>query len=143
MLGHLRLGQTEQSHEVVDRALPVGEDVQDLPPPGLGHRVERVCCRRCSCHAEQYIPISEYVKVELPATVLPMGDMAPRSGGPPSRRKREQRAFQLVVVGGVSSAVAVIGVVLALIGVIGFGIPVLALIIAAVSALLFRRTVSA
>ena len=72
-----------------------------------------------------------------------MGHMAPRSGGPPSRRKREQRAFQLVVVGGVSSAVAVIGVVLALIGVIGFGIPALALIIAAVSALLFRPTVSA
>ena len=51
MLGHLWLGQPEQLHEVVDGPFPAGEDVQDLPPPGFGHRVERVCGRRCSGHA--------------------------------------------------------------------------------------------
>ena len=71
-----------------------------------------------------------------------MGDLAPRSGGRPSRRKREQRAFQLVVAGGVAAAVAVIGIVLAVVGVIGFGLPVIAAIVAAACALLFRRTVS-
>ena len=34
VLGHLRLGQPEQRDEIVDGALPAGEDVQDLPPPG-------------------------------------------------------------------------------------------------------------
>jgi hypothetical protein len=51
VLGHLRLSQPELADDVVDGALPAGEDVQDLPPPGLGHRVERVCRRRCSSHA--------------------------------------------------------------------------------------------
>ena len=71
-----------------------------------------------------------------------MSDLAPRSGGPPSRRSREQRAFRLVVAGGVAGAVGVVGVVLAAVGVIGFGIPVLALIVAVICLLLFRRTVS-
>jgi hypothetical protein len=71
-----------------------------------------------------------------------MGDLTPSSGGRPSRRQREQRAFNLVVAGGVAATIAVIGVVLAIFGVVGFGIPVLAAIVAAVCALLFRRTVS-
>src|SRR5918999_2323853 len=50
VLGHLWLSQPEQPHQVVHGALAAGEDVKDLPPPGLGHRVERICCRRCSCH---------------------------------------------------------------------------------------------
>ena len=59
-----------------------------------------------------------------------------------SRRTREQRAFRLVVAGGTAGVVAVVGVVLAIVGVVGFGIPVLAGIVAAVCALVFRRTVS-
>jgi hypothetical protein len=44
------LGEAEQANEVVHGSLAAGEDVQDLPPPGFRHRVERVCGRRCSCH---------------------------------------------------------------------------------------------
>ena len=72
-----------------------------------------------------------------------MNDLSSRPGGRVSRRTREQRAFRLVVAGGTAGVVAVVGVVLAILGVVGFGIPVLAGIIAAVCALLFRRTVSA
>ena len=70
------------------------------------------------------------------------GDLTRRSGGPPSRRGREKRAYQLAVGGGVSGAVAVIGGILALVGVIAWGLPVLAVIVAVVCWLLFRRTVS-
>jgi putative flippase GtrA len=71
-----------------------------------------------------------------------MGDLAPRSGGPPSRRSREQRAYRLVMTGGVATAVAVVGTVLAVIGVLGWWLPVLAVVVAAICGLLFRRTVS-
>jgi putative flippase GtrA len=71
-----------------------------------------------------------------------MGDLAPRSGGPPSRRSREQRAYRLVMTGGVAAAVAVVGTVLAVVGVLGWWLPVLAVVVAAICGLLFRRTVS-
>jgi hypothetical protein len=71
-----------------------------------------------------------------------MSGLTPTSGGPPSRRARERRAYQLVLAGSAAGAVAVVGLVLAAIGVIGFGIPVLALVVAIVCAVLFRRTVS-
>jgi hypothetical protein len=61
VLGHLRLIEAEHVDEVIHGPFPAGEDVQDLPPPRLGHCVERVCCRRCSCHVGDHIPISEYV----------------------------------------------------------------------------------
>lgn len=70
------------------------------------------------------------------------GDLTRRSGGPPSRRSREKRAYQLTVTGGVAGAVAVIGAVLALVGVFGWGVPVIAAIVAAVCFFLLRRTVS-
>ena len=70
-----------------------------------------------------------------------MGDLTPGSGGRLSRRTREQRAYRLVLAGGTAGLVAVVGVVLAIVGVVNFGIPVLAGIVAAVCALLFRRTV--
>ncbi len=71
-----------------------------------------------------------------------MGDLSRGSARPPSRRGRERRAYQLAVVGGGAGVVAVVGLVLALVGVVGFGLPVIALIIAAICGLLFRRTVS-
>ena len=71
-----------------------------------------------------------------------MSDLVPGSGGPPSRRTREQRAYRLVVAGGAAGGVAVVGFVLALIGVIGLGVPLLAAIVAVVCLVLFRRTVS-
>ena len=66
--------------------------------------------------------------------------LTPSSGGPPSRRGRERRAYQLVLAGSAAGTVAVVGFVLALFDVIGFGIPFIAAIIAVVCVLLFRRT---
>jgi len=57
------------------------------------------------------------------------------------KRVREQRAYRLVVVGGVASAVGVIGIVLAVVGAIGATLPILALIVAVICAVLFQRTV--
>src|ERR687893_1304202 len=56
VLGHLRLRQPEQAHQVIHGTLPAGEDVQDLSTPGLSHRVERVRCGRRSCHRKIIFP---------------------------------------------------------------------------------------
>jgi hypothetical protein len=66
--------------------------------------------------------------------------LSPSSGGPPSRRSRERRAYQLVLLGSATGVIAVVGFVLAAVGVMGFGIPFIAAIIAVVCGLLFRRT---
>ncbi len=55
---------------------------------------------------------------------------------------REQRAYRLAMVGGVTGVVGGVGLVLAIFGVVGAGIPILALIIAAICGFLFRRTVA-
>jgi hypothetical protein len=47
-----------------------------------------------------------------------------------------------VVTAGVAGAVAVIGIVLAAVGVLGWAVPLLAALIAGVSWVMFRRTVS-
>jgi putative flippase GtrA len=71
-----------------------------------------------------------------------MGNLSPRPDrSPGSRRQREQRAYGLVLVGGTAAAVAVVGVILAVIGVVGGGLPLIAAIIAVVCALVFRSTV--
>jgi hypothetical protein len=70
-----------------------------------------------------------------------MSDLERRSGSRPSRRQREQRAYNLVLAGGALGLVFVVGTLLAIFGVIGWGIPILAAILAVVCALLFRRTV--
>jgi hypothetical protein len=57
------------------------------------------------------------------------------------RRAREQRAYRLVVAGGVTGTVGVVGLVLAAIGVTSAGWPVIALVVAAICLLMFRRTV--
>jgi CHASE2 domain-containing sensor protein len=68
-------------------------------------------------------------------------ELTPRPSGRPSRRAREQRAFRLVVAGGAASLVAVVGLVLAIAGVVGGWLPVLAIVVAVVCLVLFRRTV--
>lgn len=67
-----------------------------------------------------------------------MSDLANR----PSRAVRERRAYRLVVVGGTAAVIAVVGFVLALAGLIGGAIPLVALIVAVVCGLLFRGMVS-
>jgi len=67
--------------------------------------------------------------------------LTPSSGGPPSRRSRERRAYQLVLAGSAAGTVAVVGFVLAAVGVMGFAIPFIAAIVAVVCVLLFRRNV--
>jgi hypothetical protein len=70
-----------------------------------------------------------------------MSDLERRSGSRPSRRRREQRAYTLVMAGGVFGLVAVVTGLLALFTSFGWGIPVLAAILAVVCILLFRRAV--
>ena len=70
-----------------------------------------------------------------------MSSLEPRGGGGMSRRQREQRGYQLVLFGGGAGLVTVIGGVLAIIGVIGWGIPIIALVVAVICLLLFRRLV--
>ena len=57
------------------------------------------------------------------------------------RKSREERAYRLVVAGGVLGTVAVVGFVLAIAGVIGLGIPFIAAVLAVACVLLFRSTV--
>src|SRR4051812_18384347 len=56
MLGHLRLGQPQYTHQVADRPFPIDEDIEDLPTPRFGHRIERVRCRCRSCHTTTIYP---------------------------------------------------------------------------------------
>jgi hypothetical protein len=70
-----------------------------------------------------------------------MSDLERRSGSRLSRRQREQRAYTLVMAGGVLGLVAVVTGLLALFTSFGWGIPVLAAILAVICILLFRRAV--
>jgi hypothetical protein len=70
-----------------------------------------------------------------------MSDLERRSGSRPSRRQREQRAYNLVMAGGLFGVVAVVTGLLALFTSFGWGIPVIAAILAVVCILLFRRAV--
>ena len=74
------------------------------------------------------------------STVRPVG-LTPSSGGPPSRRGRERRAYQLVLVGSTAGVIAVVGFILALVDVMGFGIPFIAAIVAVVCVVMFRSAV--
>ncbi|HXE43650.1 MAG TPA: hypothetical protein VN635_00490 [Conexibacter sp.] len=71
-----------------------------------------------------------------------MADLERRSPSPLSRRRREQRAYRLVLATVTLGVIAVVGIVLAIAGVIGGGIPFLAAVLAAVCGLLLRRTLS-
>jgi putative flippase GtrA len=70
-----------------------------------------------------------------------MTDLSPRPNQTP-RRQREDRAYKLVMAGGTAAVVAVVTFVLAIVGVVGFGIPVLAAIVAVLCGWMFRRTVA-
>jgi putative flippase GtrA len=71
-----------------------------------------------------------------------MTDLSPRPNRTPSRRSREDRAFKLALAGGTAAVIAVVTFVLAIVGILGLGVPVLAAIVAALCGWLFRRTVS-
>jgi putative flippase GtrA len=70
-----------------------------------------------------------------------MSDLERRRANRPSRRAREQRAYRLVVVGGTAGLVSVAGLVLAIFGIVGSWLWVLAAVVAVICAVLFRRTV--
>ena len=70
-----------------------------------------------------------------------MSDLTRRPGNRPTRRAREQRAYQLLLTTGTASAVTVVTAILAIVGIVGWGLPILALVIAAIAGILFRRTV--
>jgi hypothetical protein len=69
-----------------------------------------------------------------------MSDLERRSGSRLSRREREQRAYRLVLATGALGAIAVAGFILAFVEVIGFFIPVVAVVLAVICVLLLRRT---
>ena len=58
-----------------------------------------------------------------------------------SRRRREQRAYNLAIAGGVFSVIFVVTGLLALFTSFGWGIPILAAILAVLCVVMFRRTV--
>jgi hypothetical protein len=66
-----------------------------------------------------------------------------KRGGYTPRRAREQKAYRLVVTGGVAGAVAVVSGVLWIIGVISGVIPLIALIVTAICVFRFRSVTSA
>lgn len=68
-----------------------------------------------------------------------MSNLERRRGYTP-RRVREQRAYRLVLAGSASGAVGVVTLVLAVFGVIGATLPILAFIIAALCVFGFLRT---
>jgi hypothetical protein len=70
-----------------------------------------------------------------------MTDLSRRPNRSP-RRAREDRAYKLVLAGGAAAVIAVVTFVLAIVGIMGFGVPVLAAIVAVLCGWLFRRTVA-
>ncbi|HLH65976.1 MAG TPA: hypothetical protein VKV27_09740 [Solirubrobacteraceae bacterium] len=69
-----------------------------------------------------------------------MSDLQRRGGYTP-RRVREQRAYRMVVTGATAGAVGVVSLVLAVAGVIGATLPILAFLVTALCLLGFMRTV--
>ena len=71
-----------------------------------------------------------------------MTSPARRPGGGLNRRRREGRAYRLVVATGAGGLATAVTFVLAVAGVVGFGIVFLLAVVTAVAAFLLRRTVS-
>ena len=70
-----------------------------------------------------------------------MADLQKRGGYTP-RRVRQQRAYRAVVVGGSAGAVAIVGIILDIAGVIGATLPILAIIVALICFGVFRSATS-
>jgi hypothetical protein len=70
-----------------------------------------------------------------------VGELETRGGNTP-RRVREQRAYRLVVSGSAAGVIGVVTLVLAIAGIVSAAIPVIAMIVAALCAWAFSRTVS-
>jgi CHASE2 domain-containing sensor protein len=69
-----------------------------------------------------------------------MADIQKRGGYTP-RRTREQRAYRLVVTSGITGTLGVVGLVLAIAGVVSAFWPIVLLIVCALSVVGFRRNV--
>jgi fatty acid desaturase len=69
-----------------------------------------------------------------------MGDLEPSRSRLP-RRVREERAYRLVLATGAFGLIAVVGFVLAILDVIGGGIPLLAAVAVVICGLFLMRTV--
>jgi hypothetical protein len=70
-----------------------------------------------------------------------MSDLTRRPGSGLPRGARERRAYRLVLAGGTAGAVAAVTFVLAVVGVMSWDITFLAVAIAVICLLLFRRAV--
>lgn len=68
-----------------------------------------------------------------------MSDLSPRPRSRTSRREREQRAYVLTLATGGLAVIAVVGLLLAIFGVVGLGLPVLAGLLAVVCGVVLRR----
>jgi hypothetical protein len=68
-----------------------------------------------------------------------MSDLARRPPSRVPRRVRQQRAYALVLATGGLGAAGVIGILLAFVGVVGYGLPVVALVAAVVCGVVLRR----
>jgi hypothetical protein len=71
-----------------------------------------------------------------------MANNLQKRGGYTPRRVREQRAYRLVVTGGVTGAAGAVGLVLAIAGVVGAFIPIVLLLVALACYGMFRSTTS-
>ncbi|MGI8802885.1 MAG: hypothetical protein ACR2KV_12025 [Solirubrobacteraceae bacterium] len=67
-----------------------------------------------------------------------MSDLARRPNRLP-RRVRQQRAYALILATGGLGVIAVVGILLAVVGVIGFGTPLLAAVAAVACGVVLRR----
>lgn len=65
-----------------------------------------------------------------------------KRGGYTPRKVRERRAYRLVAVGAGAGAIGVVTLVLAVVGVVSAGIPIVAFIVAAICVVLFRQMVT-
>jgi hypothetical protein len=71
-----------------------------------------------------------------------MSDIEPRRSPSPSRQKRADRAYNLVLATGGLAVLAVALVILAVLGIVSLGWAVMVAVLAAVAGLLLRRTLN-
>jgi hypothetical protein len=71
-----------------------------------------------------------------------MSDLSRRPSSGVSRRQREQRAYALVLATGGGVLLTAVLFVLAVVGIVSFGTPVLVLIVTALLGYLLKRTLS-